>query len=418
MGGLPRPAGGIAALDRSLQYVVETGTGTADVVGVAARRLLKVVPADMWCAVLLDPSTLLDTGGVHEEGFPEHVMPRLFEIEHVEHDDVDNLRALTRRPTPVSSLRVSTEDRLETSKYYRDILKPLGLGDELRVLLRERGRTWGMFVLCREARSRPFSGRDLASARSFSRPTTRAVRRSLVANGRDEGLVADGTGFVVLDDHQQIVECSTSAERLMARIEETPAAGRPKSCPHAVRAVAAAAKASREGATTRSLVRTHGGHWLTLYAWRLVTPAQPLTMVSIGPPEPGMLVALVLEAYGLSEQQQRIAQRVILGHSGAEVTAELHITRNTLNDHLEKIFDKVGVRSQRELTGAVFSRHYWPRLGVGPFTLDGRVPSPRDDDSDSDHADSDNGDNGGSGRDHHDGGTPHISGVLPVRAPG
>ncbi|MCF2526043.1 helix-turn-helix domain-containing protein [Yinghuangia soli] len=339
-----------------------------------------MVPADVWCAVLLDPSTLLDTGGVHEDGFPEHVMPRLFEIEHVEHDDVDNLRALTRRSVPVSSLHNSTQGDLATSKYYRDILRPLGLGDELRVLLRERGRTWGMFVMCREARKggseAGFSARDLAAARTFCAPTTRAVRRSLVATGTDSGLelAADGTGFVVLDEHQRLVECSLSAERLMARIEETPTSGRPKSCPHAVRAVAAAARASRDGETTRSLVRTHSGHWLTLHAWRLVTSDRPMTMVSIGPPEPGMLIALVLEAYGLSEQQRRIAQSVLLGRSSHEIVVELHITRNTLNDHLAKIFDKVGVRSQRELAGAIFARHYWPRIGTGPLALDGRVP--------------------------------------------
>lgn len=66
--GFPRPGPDAAALDRSLQRTIETGGGAADVVETAARRLLKAVPADVWCAVLLDPSTLLDTGGVHAEG--------------------------------------------------------------------------------------------------------------------------------------------------------------------------------------------------------------------------------------------------------------------------------------------------------------------------------------------------------------
>lgn len=367
--GFPRPGPDAAALDRSLQRTIETGGGAADVVETAARRLLKAVPADVWCAVLLDPSTLLDTGGVHAEGFPEHVMPRLFEIEHVEHDDVDSLRILARRHTPVTSLRASTAGDLDTSKYYRDILRPLGLGDEMRVLLRERGRTWGMFVFCRES-SGGFDTRELALARTFAAPTTKAVRRSLVTTGRDQGLAADGTGFVVLDDRQQLVERSTSAERLMADLEDR----LPKAVPHAVRAIAAAARTTREGQTTRSLVRTRHGNWLTLHAWRLVTPAQPLTMVSLGPPEPGMLTTLVLEAYGLSERQRRVAQLVLLGWSSQELVTELRITRNTLNDHLDKIFDKVGVRSRRELAGAIFSRHYWPKLGVGPLELDGRMP--------------------------------------------
>ncbi len=363
-------------LERALQGVVENGTGAADVVGAAAARLLKVVPADIWCAVLLDPSTLLDTGGVHESGFPEHVMPRLFEIEHVEQDGVDNLRALTRRTAPVSSLKASTAGAIESSTYYRDILQPLGMADELRILLRERGRTWGLVVLCRSTDSAPFGGRDLATARAFAAPTTRAVRRSLVVTGTDEGSAPDGSGFVVLDAGRRVVECSPSAERLMARLEEGGAAGRPKSCPYAVHAVASAAHAGQAGGTARSQVRTRDGHWLALHAWRLLTAPEPLTMVAIGPAEPGMLIALVLAAYGLSDRQRRIAQLVLHGRSSDEVLAELHITRNTLNDHLEKIFDKVGVRSRRELTAAVFSRHYLPRLGLGPLALDGRLTAP------------------------------------------
>ncbi|MEU0936678.1 helix-turn-helix transcriptional regulator [Embleya sp. NPDC005971] len=367
---------GVVGLERALQGVVETGRGAADVVGVAATRLLKVVPADIWCAVLLDPSTLLDTGGVHESGFPERVMPRLFEIEHVEQDGVDNLRALTRRAAPVSSLKASTGGAIESSAYYRDILQPLDMADELRILLRERGRTWGLVVLCRSTDSAPFGSRDLAAARAFAAPTTRAVRRSLVVTGTDEGSAPDGPGFVVLDAAQRVVECSPSAERLLARIELGGAAGRPKSCPYAVRAVAAAARAGHPGTTARSQVRTRDGHWLALHAWRLFTAPEPVTMVAIGSAEPGMLIALVLEAYGLSERQRRIAQLVLHGWSSEEVLAELHITRNTLNDHLEKIFDKVGVRSRRELTAAVFSRHYLPRLGLGPLALDGRLTAP------------------------------------------
>lgn len=375
---MPRtqPAQGFESLDRSLRYAVEAGKSVTDVVGVAAKGLLKAVAADLWCAVLLDPSTLLDTGGIHESGFPESVMPRLFEIEHVEQDGVDNLRALARRPKPVSSLRQSTRGELSSSTYYRDILEPLGLGDEMRVLLRDGGRTWGLLVLCRTSGSTPFSTAELATARVFTGPATKAVRRSLVMTGIDEGAAADGTGLIVLDASQRMVSCSATAARLLAEIQEGASADGPKACPYAVRAVAAAAGALEQGDVARSLVRARGGQWLTLHAWRVTNGSQPLTMVSIGPAEPGVLVALVLEAYGLSERQRQIAQLVLLGWSSREIIAELHITQNTLNDHLEKTFDKIGVRSRRELAAAVFSRHYWPRLGAGGLSLDGRLPNP------------------------------------------
>ncbi|MFF2129635.1 LuxR C-terminal-related transcriptional regulator, partial [Streptomyces olivochromogenes] len=89
------------------------------------------------------------------------------------------LRALTRRSGKVSLLSRSTDGRLDESKYYREILRPLGLTDELRILLRHGPRTWGLLVLCRDAHTRPFSAAELAVAEAVSVPACAALRRSL-----------------------------------------------------------------------------------------------------------------------------------------------------------------------------------------------------------------------------------------------
>src|SRR5215212_485766 len=74
---------------------------------------------------------------------------------------------------------------------------------------------------------------------------------------------------------------------------------------------------------------------------------------------------LIVDAYSLTKREGQITRLVLRGLSTAEVSEELHITANTVRDHFKSIFDKVGVRSRRELVGQVFAQQYQPRMATG-----------------------------------------------------
>ncbi|WP_145968972.1 helix-turn-helix domain-containing protein [Streptomyces hyaluromycini] len=384
---------------RRLLATAPAAGAALEVLGAAAHCLLRRVPADVWCGVLLDPATLLDTGGRHEQGFPERVMPRLFEIEHAEQAGVDNIRALSRRTEPASLLSVSTGRRLEDSVYYRDILHPEGLADELRVALRDRGHCWGLLVLCRARGTLPFSPADVAVAARLSTPAGRALRQAFLLGGTDLGDTPDAPGLVILDRNGRIQQATPTARHWLGQIQESRPSDE-QTGPLALQAVAARVRTTAHENpgespvhSTRSRVRTHSGHWVTLHATHMSAPGHGggngggtglgeetgagHTYVSVGLSQPGDLAAIVLDAYGLSARERQVAQRVLVGRSTTEIVDELAITEDTVQDHLKKIFRKADVHSRRELMEEVFFHHYLPGLVQPPLTTDGRR-RPRD----------------------------------------
>ncbi|HET6886268.1 MAG TPA: helix-turn-helix transcriptional regulator, partial [Rubrobacteraceae bacterium] len=80
---------------------------------------------------------------------------------------------------------------------------------------------------------------------------------------------------------------------------------------------------------------------------------------------PSEIAPLIVEAHGLTKREGEITRLVMRGLSTAEVSEELHITPNTVRDHFKAIFEKVGVRSRRELVARVFTQHYQPRMASG-----------------------------------------------------
>jgi DNA-binding CsgD family transcriptional regulator len=120
------------------------------------------------------------------------------------------------------------------------------------------------------------------------------------------------------------------------------------------------------GHMPRLRTRTASGRWLVLHASRLrAEGTKGQIAVIFEEARPSEIAPLIVDAYGLTRREGEVTQLVLRGLSTAEVSGRLHITPNTVRDHFKSIFDKVGVRSRRELVGQVFAQQYQPRMATG-----------------------------------------------------
>jgi hypothetical protein len=158
-------------------------------------RLRRAVPFDaaFWASV--DPTTLLFTQPQQEE-IPAETVPYFIQNEFLD-DDVNKWTALARERRGVRTLAQATAGDMEASSRYRDIFRPLGLGDELRAVLRVGGACWGFICLHREAGA-AFSRQEVDFVHRLAPHLAEGIRAGLLVSSTELADVADAPGLVVV----------------------------------------------------------------------------------------------------------------------------------------------------------------------------------------------------------------------------
>jgi hypothetical protein len=158
-------------------------------------RLRRVVPVDALWWALVDPATLLFTQAYREE-IPAETGPYFVENEFLA-DDVNKWTDLAHDPDGARTLIGATRGDPSTSARYRDIFEPLGLEDELRVVLRSRGSVWGFMCLHRE-QGAAFSAAKLAYTQRIAPHLAEGLRLGLLVQDLELAQTADSPGFILL----------------------------------------------------------------------------------------------------------------------------------------------------------------------------------------------------------------------------
>lgn len=315
-------------------------------------RLGQLMTASAWGFATVDPKTLLLCDEVSAGLSAESALASL----HNEYltDDVMKFSTLARSPVVAGTLSTATGGEPERSSRYRTVLPLIDARHELRASLVVSGRCWGAIGIYRSGAEPDFSAVDVAVLQRLSAPLGAALRRS--ARHAAAAVGHESTGVILLDQRLRLVSHNAAAEQWLDELVTFP--GR---LPVAVLDVAV--RGQDTALPARGRVRGRSGRWLSVQASTLSggDADGPAIAVTIHPASSTEVAELLHLSYDLTAREREVAALVVAGMSSRAIAAELHITANTVQDHLKGIFTKTGVRSRRELAATI--------MGISPSPL-------------------------------------------------
>jgi DNA-binding CsgD family transcriptional regulator len=323
----------------------------------AAAQLRRAVPFDAWCAPTADPATLL-VGRAVGEGFPPGDSARAFEIEYQEPDfgKFDRLATATRKAT---GLLDSTRGDLERSARWRDVFGPLGLGDELRVALRAGPDCWGFLALHRDRGSASFDPDEIEFVARVSTPLAVGLRSAIAAPTKIAGPLPELPAIIILDRNLHIVETTGAASWWLEETSNTtPTLGR--ELPDPVYAVISRLRANHRvanpGRPPRVRLQMKSGAWVVISATPVMSSGlQSRVAVVFEAGRPSVLAPMLARAYRLTRRETEVTRLIVDGCSTAEIAERMRILPNTVQDHTQAVYLKLGVRSRVELVARIYS---------------------------------------------------------------
>jgi DNA-binding CsgD family transcriptional regulator len=341
----------INAADRSTFLEVKalcySGLDSATLRLRAGQRLARHLRAVSFCFPALDPVTGLPVHSVSEGLATEAVAALHRVLLTTPAADPGRWATGERRVAPLEDL--VAPERLARDPYLTDVLIASDLRFEVQVSCASGGRTWGHLCLRRRPESGPFAGHEVRLLTALA-PHLTAGLRGAAARAAMTASPGAATGVVVLGPDGDVELVNGAAERLFVR----PGSGTHHNYSSAVEIV------------TGLLARSFGkSGWAVVPALTVTDPtsaevywlraervigsdgrARGLLIIEPARP-PDRTEALVV--MGLSEREAEVALTLVRGQTTAEAAVELGISAHTIQDHVRRVYDKLGVHSRQEL---------------------------------------------------------------------
>jgi DNA-binding NarL/FixJ family response regulator len=287
------------------------------------------------------------------EGIDRSLSPRLYVNEYAERDFV-KVRSLIEGSTRACSLAEATRGELERSVRFRELLSPMGVGHELRAACVQDGQAWGLMNLYRAADRSAFTRHETAIVARVTVLLAELLRSSVLQPGFQDIAASHAPAVVVLDGSNRVAESTGEAAARLDALRDPEESGR-LDTPEVLKTLAIRARATphetESASVTSARVRSSDGGWLALHASRTTATDDQAERVAvvITPASAPDLRPLIFLSCRLTPGERQVTELVIQGHSTKEIAGELYLSPYTVQDRLKSIFEKLGVRSRREL---------------------------------------------------------------------
>jgi DNA-binding CsgD family transcriptional regulator len=314
------------------------------------RGIRRQVPVDAAFFAVTDPETLLFASAFAEAPLVES--GALFFENELRGADANRFVDLARAHAPVATLDRATCGAWSKSARWRELIAPLGLGDEMRVALRAGDTTWGFLCLHRAGKS-PFTPREVDAVRRAAGDAALAVREAVASVVEPPSSSDDGLNAVVLLDGE-IVSGWTGRLPIFDGRPLEPGSRAPLQVLALMRQLEAAERESQDLAPFVRTLLLGQSSFVEARAERLHRQSTRSTVaVTFTPALPRALSSLRLAASGATKAQRRVAALLLRGHSTKEISSALRIGEHTVQDHLKAVFARFGVSTRRELVYAL-----------------------------------------------------------------
>lgn len=354
----------VAVPDQRLPFarLLHRGLDLPAYLDAADRTLARLVPFQASCWLSLDPGTMLPTSHFSREyGFDQLVA--LAANEYLEEDE-NRFADLARTDPPVDTLHRATGGHPERSRRHAAFLTPYGFGDgdELRVVFRDGDEAWGAAAIHR--RTGTFTEREIGIVADVGAVIANGIRRAILLGALSAEREPEPPGLVLLNADDAIDTVSPAAKLWLGELFDTTTATH--EVPLVLASVAHQARRAGAGETPElASVRAprRSGGWLRLDASLLEDGQRVAVMIS--PAREPEVAELIARMYGLTAREREVTRLTMVGLSTREMASRLQLSPYTVQDHLKSIFDKVEVRSRRELVAQLFLQQCAPRLAAG-----------------------------------------------------